>query len=150
MLLTGTSWLCRLRFCVPGGRDPAEVLELLEANLLEEGCRHLMVLTSGALPVLEDLLRQRWGGGRNAWQALLAKVATGAPETLSAEHRGEFGSQGLDCDLAVMLQVLGEIDRGHPTATDLPFDGVAVGEGTPETLQQVGHDGPPRWPLLLR
>ena len=36
------------------------MLELLESNLLEEGCRNLLVLTSGALPVLEDLLRERW------------------------------------------------------------------------------------------
>jgi hypothetical protein len=40
-----------------------------------------------------------------------------------------------------MLDVVGEIHRGHPTATDLPLDGVAVGEGCFEAVQLIGQAG---------
>ena len=35
-------------------------------------------------------------------------------EPLGAEHRGEFGLEHFDRDLAIVLEVCGEIDRGHP------------------------------------
>ncbi len=38
-----------------------------------------------------------------------------------------------------MLDVVGEIHRGHPTATDLPLDDVAVGEGGMATVY-LAHD----------
>ena len=49
-------------------------------------------------------------------------------EALDAEARGEFRAKNLDCYLAPMLEVLGEIDGCHPARTEFPFDGVAVGE----------------------
>ena len=52
---------------------------------------------------------------------------------------GEFGPQHLDGDLAVVLQVLGEVDRGHAARANLPLDGVAVGEGGGEAGELVGH-----------
>jgi len=48
---------------------------------------------------------------------------------LRAERRGELGLQHLDSDPAMMLEVLSEIDRRHPPATELALDRVAVGEG---------------------
>ena len=61
-----------------------------------------------------------------------------AEETLRTDGRREFRAEDFDRDLAVMLQVPGEIDRRHPTSTDSPLDGVAVGEGGGEAVD-VGH-----------
>ncbi len=38
-----------------------------------------------------------------------------------------------------MFEALGKIDRRHPTATKLPLDGVAVGEGGFQTVEGVRH-----------
>jgi hypothetical protein len=62
-----------------------------------------------------------------------------AQEALGPQGRGQLRPQHLDRDRAVMLLVLGEIDRGHPTAADLPLDRVAVGEGLRDAFQQIGH-----------
>ncbi len=51
-------------------------------------------------------------------------------ESLGAEHRGQLRPQHLDRDLAVVLQVLGEIDRGHAALAQLPLDAVAVGQSS--------------------
>jgi len=50
-------------------------------------------------------------------------------EALGAEHGGELGSQHLQADLAVVLEVFGEIDRGHAALAQLPVDPVAVRQG---------------------
>ncbi len=47
-------------------------------------------------------------------------------EPLGAEGRGELGVQHLDGDVAVVLQVVGEIDRGHPALPKLAVDPVAL------------------------
>jgi hypothetical protein len=38
-----------------------------------------------------------------------------------------------------VLEVLGEIHRGHPTVTQLALDLVAVGEGGLEAFQVIRH-----------
>ncbi len=58
-------------------------------------------------------------------------------EPLGADHRGEFRPQHLERDLAVVLQVLGEVDSGHAAVAKLPLDGVAVGEGGAQALSRV-------------
>ena len=50
-------------------------------------------------------------------------------EPSGAERGGELGPQHLDRDLAVVLEVLGEIDGGHAALAELALDAVAVGEG---------------------
>jgi len=40
-------------------------------------------------------------------------------EPLSAERCGELGAQHLERHVAVVLQVPGEIDRGHPAGAEL-------------------------------
>ena len=40
---------------------------------------------------------------------------------------------------ALVLKVLGEVDRGHAAGTDFPLDGVAVGEGVLEAVEKVRH-----------
>ena len=41
--------------------------------------------------------------------------------------------------LPVVLQILGEVDRGHSAAANLPLDGVAVGQGLFQSVKGVGH-----------
>jgi hypothetical protein len=40
-------------------------------------------------------------------------------------------------NVAVVLQVLGQIDRGHPALTDLALDGVPALEGSVESGDRI-------------
>ena len=51
-------------------------------------------------------------------------------EALAAEHSGAFGLVHLDRDLAIVLQVFGEINGGHTTGAEFTVEAVAVGEGS--------------------
>jgi hypothetical protein len=62
-----------------------------------------------------------------------------ALEALGPEHGGELRVQDLQRDGAVVLEVVGEIDRRHAPAPELPLDAVAVGEGGNEVGPGVGH-----------
>ena len=42
-------------------------------------------------------------------------------------------------DPAVVLEVLGQVDRGHAALAELPLDAVALGEGGLEAGHRVGH-----------
>ena len=59
-------------------------------------------------------------------------------KTLRAERCCEVGSEDLDRHLTVVLEVLGQVDRGHAATTDLALDLVAVGQGGAETVD-IGH-----------
>jgi hypothetical protein len=54
-------------------------------------------------------------------------------EPLGADHRGQLGLQNLHCHLAIVLEILREVDRSHAALTQLALDRVAVGEGGGET-----------------
>ena len=56
-----------------------------------------------------------------------------AGEALGPQRRGQLGPQHLHRDVAMVLEVLGEIDRGHAALAQLPLDAVAVGEGGGES-----------------
>ena len=58
-----------------------------------------------------------------------AVVLISSHEPLGAEHGGELGLEDLERDLAVVLEVLGEVDGGHAALAQLALDAVAVGEG---------------------
>ncbi len=60
-------------------------------------------------------------------------------EPFSAQHRREFGAQHLDGDLALVLQVLGDIDGRHAAFAQVAFDLVAVSEGGREPGGVLGH-----------
>ena len=60
-------------------------------------------------------------------------------ETFRPKGYGEFGSQHFHRHLAVVFQILGEIDRGHPSSADLLLDGIALGEGGLETVEKLWH-----------
>ena len=66
-----------------------------------------------------------------------------AGEPLGAERGGQLGAQDLHRHLAVVLQVLGEVDRGHAALAELALDAVAVGEGRLQSGHRLGH----RWAL---
>ena len=74
-----------------------------------------------------------------------------AGEALGAEGGGELGAQDLERHLAVVLQVLGEVDGGHAALAELPLDAVALGEGGLQSGHRLGHRGlwvgmVERWP----
>ncbi len=49
-------------------------------------------------------------------------------EAVGAEDGGELGLEDLDGDLAVVLEVVGEVDGGHAAGPKLALDAVAVGQ----------------------
>ena len=58
-------------------------------------------------------------------------------EPLDAQHRAQLGPEHLERDLAVVLEVGGEVDGGHAAGAELALDPVALGE----RLGQGGRNG---------
>ncbi len=67
-----------------------------------------------------------------------------AQEPLGPDHGGQLGSQHLDRDLAVVPQILREVDCGYASLAQLALDAVAVGEGGRERRRENAH-GPTRF-----
>ena len=61
-------------------------------------------------------------------------------EPLGPERGRKLGFQNLDRDPAVVLQVLGEVDRGHPAAAEFTLDRVAPGEGGLQTGERASRE----------
>ena len=55
-----------------------------------------------------------------------------AQEALGAERAAELGVQDLERHRPVVLEVAGEVDRGHAAAAELALEHVAVAEGLAE------------------
>jgi hypothetical protein len=53
-------------------------------------------------------------------------------EPISAEDRGQLRLEDFDRDLAVVLQVMGEIHRRHTANAERALDVIAAGEGSRE------------------
>ena len=62
-----------------------------------------------------------------------------ALEPLGAQYRRPFGMQHLQGDRSVMLQVTGQVDRGHTPAPELSLEGVSMRQSLGERLLGVGH-----------
>ena len=60
-------------------------------------------------------------------------------EALGADDRGQLRLQDFERDLTLVLEVVGEIDRGHAALAELSLDGVAAFEGCVETSNWIGH-----------
>ncbi len=58
-------------------------------------------------------------------------------EPLGAQDGGEFRTQDLDGDLAVVFEIFREVHGRHAAGAELALDGVAVGEGGGETGELV-------------
>ena len=61
-----------------------------------------------------------------------------AAEALGAEQRAQLGSEHLDRHLAVMPEVVREVDRGHAAPAELALDGVAARQRGAELFQLIG------------
>jgi hypothetical protein len=62
-----------------------------------------------------------------------------AEKPLSPEDGGQFGSQDLDRDTTVVLEVAGQVDGRHATLTDLALDRVTIGQRRFETVEAGSH-----------
>jgi len=60
-------------------------------------------------------------------------------EPVGSHRRGELGAEDLQRDLAVMLEVVGQIHRGHAPDPDFALDAVAPAQRGSKTIQDVGH-----------
>ena len=69
--------------------------------------------------------------------ALASKVAAALQH--AHEHGGQFGLQDLEGDLTFVLDVVGQVDRGHATRAKLTLDGVAAFEGCVQANDGIGH-----------
>ena len=58
-----------------------------------------------------------------------------AREAFGAHGGAEFRTQHLERHLAVVLEILGEVDRRHPPLAELALDPVAIGEGGGERAE---------------
>ena len=70
------------------------------------------------------------GGGRDL-----------AQKTLGPEGEDQLGAEHLYGDLAIVLEVVREIDRGHAARAKLAVDAVAIGEGALKSGLEVGQVG---------
>ena len=61
---------------------------------------------------------------------------------LGTERGRDLGSQHLERDGPVMLQIVGQMDRGHAAPTQLPLDAVATSQSRGETRMVGSYHGP--------
>jgi len=62
-------------------------------------------------------------------------------EALGAHHGSELGLEHLERDLALVLEVVGQVDGGHSTLAELTLDSVEALEGPVQAGDGVGHAG---------
>jgi hypothetical protein len=62
-------------------------------------------------------------------------------EPLRAQCGAELGVEDLEGDQAIVLEVVGEVDRSHAAPAELALDHIAVAESFSELDGNVGHDG---------
>ena len=62
-----------------------------------------------------------------------------AEEAVGAERGGELGAEHLDGDRPLVLEVLGEVDRGHAAFADLALDVVAISQRGSESVDRSGQ-----------
>ena len=60
-------------------------------------------------------------------------------EPLGAQDGGELGADDLDRDLPLVLEVLGEVHRGHAARAEFAFDAVAVSQCRGESVEEIDH-----------
>ena len=59
-------------------------------------------------------------------------------ETIAADDGAQLGVEDLNGDLAAVLEVFGEIHRGHTALTQLAVEAIAVGESVDEPVRHAG------------
>ena len=71
-----------------------------------------------------------------------AVVLISREEPLGADHGGELGAQHLERDLAIVPEVVRQVDRGHPALAQLALDPVAVGQRRGQPRARVAQRTP--------
>ena len=66
-------------------------------------------------------------------------------EPLVAEGRGELGEQRLERHRALVLDIVGELHRGHPAVANFALEAIAVRQRGAEGGRDVVHVGVVRW-----
>ena len=67
-------------------------------------------------------------------------------EALGADDGGEFGLQDLEGDLALVLEIVGEVDGRHAALAQLALEVVAAFEGCVQALHRGGAHV---WPSVI-
>jgi hypothetical protein len=62
-------------------------------------------------------------------------------KSLRLVRLGTAGKQDLDGDLAAVLEILRQINCGHPSATDFFFDPVPISYAGLQAFRNGGHEG---------
>lgn len=65
-------------------------------------------------------------------------------EPLAAQDGGQLGTQDLYRDLAVVFEIVSQVDHRHPALAYVGFELVAIGQGRGETLRDL-RSGVQRW-----
>ncbi len=63
-----------------------------------------------------------------------------AEEPLGAERVGEFRVEDLDRHLTIMLEIVGEVDGGHPALAELALEQVTVAQSIGEWRADCRHE----------
>jgi len=76
----------------------------------------------------EDMRVLQVGGGLDLGQ-----------EPIGPDDGRQLRPQDFERYLAVVLDILGQVHRGHATGAEFALDGIALGEGAGQTFRDVGH-----------
>ena len=75
-------------------------------------------------------------------------------EAIGAERRRKIGMQDLECDVLVVLRILGEVDGRHSAPPKLPVDRVCTRQGIAQSLNwkctALLQQLPPFWRYVER
>src|SRR2546426_3199280 len=71
----------------------------------------------------------------------LCREADLSEEPLGAEDGRKLRAEHLERDGAIVLEIAGEIDRGHATAAELALDRVTAREGGLKAADEIAHRG---------
>jgi hypothetical protein len=77
----------------------------------------------------------------DVWMGEIRSGFDPAKESFFSKALGQAGIKDLQGNLAVVLQVLGQVDRGHAAAADLPFDLIGVGQCSIKPLYNLRVGG---------
>jgi hypothetical protein len=66
-------------------------------------------------------------------------------EALRAERCSELGVEDLERHQAFVLEIAGEVNRGHTPTTELALERVAVGQGSLKPFQGLGQRDLSEW-----
>jgi hypothetical protein len=61
-------------------------------------------------------------------------------EALGADDRGKLGAKHLHRDLAIVAQVVGEVDRRHSAGAELALETIPIDERFGETWRNLVHE----------